>query len=83
MVLVLSPWRVWYLRCSRVTAGRGGTTGTAGRASLRPSLGTEAAAPAGTEGTAPGLGSGGPGGSKEPEDERGRGFQAAPSVSGG
>lgn len=55
-----------YLRCSRGTAGHGGTTATAGTASRRPSRCNAEAVPSGTEGTAPGLGSGGPKGSMGP-----------------
>lgn len=62
-----------YLRYSRGTAGRGGTTATAGTASLRPSRYSAAAELCGTEGTAPGLGSEDPKGSTGPEGGRGGG----------
>lgn len=57
-----------YLRCSRGTAGHGGTTATAGTASRRPSHCSGEAEPSGTEDTAPGLGSGGPKGSMGPAE---------------
>lgn len=56
-----------YLRCSRVTAGRGGTTATADTASLRLSRCSGAAALSGTVGAGPGLGPGDPEGSTGPE----------------
>lgn len=58
---------VVYLQCSRATAGHGGTTVTAGTASLRLSRCSVAAGLSGTEGTAPGQGPEGPEGSTEPE----------------
>lgn len=56
-----------YLRCIRVTAGRGGTIATGGITSLPPSRCSEAAEHVGTEGTGPGLGPGDPEGSRAPE----------------
>ncbi len=60
-------FRCLYLRCNRVTAGRGGTTATAGTASLRPSHCSGAAELSGTVGAGPGLGPGDPEGSTGPE----------------
>lgn len=56
-----------YLQCSRATAGHGGTTVTAGTASLRLSHCSGVAGLSGTGGTAPGQGPGDLKGSTGPE----------------
>lgn len=89
--LPLPPPRAWaapYQQCSHGTAGRGGTTGPAGRESHPPALCSEAPGPGSNWGTGPDLEPGGPGGSTAPGDmadsrEQAQSPQAPNSVPGG
>ena len=80
-------WAAPYQQCSHGTAGRGGTTGPAGRASHPPALCSEAPGPGSNWGTGPDLEPKGPGGSMAPADtadsrEQAQSSQAPNSVPG-